>query len=281
MAALGASKITESAVAPIKWFGDEIGKLAMKAPQYVPIPLPGGKDKSISMAGMGSIVGPIKNSLDNMAQQQWVAIWKQFAPKWDMLSQKSIDLQTKTASNMQEAAMYAKDMLSAGKSDNFALNNNARGVLTKHLDSLNNHGWFDRKEDATKLIKSLGDTTNALEIRKILSKLDGLSESKGYGSLVWGKGKVAEGDIDSYIGKGEKIVESANITPIKVTLPGNTTPSDLQVHITTPAVWNNHAKIDTTELDRLLAELKAVPATKDITIEQLTKALKDKNIDIW
>ncbi|NCP77256.1 hypothetical protein GW830_03955 [bacterium] len=57
-----------------------------------------------------------------------------------MLSQKSIDLQTKTASNMQEAAMYAKDMLSAGKSDNFALNNNARGVLTKHLDSLNNHG---------------------------------------------------------------------------------------------------------------------------------------------
>lgn len=39
MAALGASKITEAAVAPIKGFGDEIGKLAMKTPQYIPIPL--------------------------------------------------------------------------------------------------------------------------------------------------------------------------------------------------------------------------------------------------
>lgn len=69
MAALGASKITEAAVAPIHSFGKSIGDLAKSAPQYIPIPLP-GKDKSISMAGMGSIVGPIKNSLDNMSQQQ-------------------------------------------------------------------------------------------------------------------------------------------------------------------------------------------------------------------
>jgi hypothetical protein len=40
MAALGASKITEAAVKPIADFGSEIGKLAMKAPQYIPIPLP-------------------------------------------------------------------------------------------------------------------------------------------------------------------------------------------------------------------------------------------------
>lgn len=41
---------------------------------------------------------------------------------------------------MSEAAIYTKDMLSAGKSEKFALNNNARGVLAKHLDSLNNYG---------------------------------------------------------------------------------------------------------------------------------------------
>lgn len=39
MAALGADDITGAAVAPIQSFGDEIGKLAMKAPQYIPIPL--------------------------------------------------------------------------------------------------------------------------------------------------------------------------------------------------------------------------------------------------
>jgi len=55
MAAFEASKITEAAVKPIADFGSEIGKLAMKAPQYVPIPLPkgsDGKDRSISMAGL-------------------------------------------------------------------------------------------------------------------------------------------------------------------------------------------------------------------------------------
>lgn len=65
MAALGASKITEAAVAPIKWFGDEIGKLAMKAPQYIPIPLPGGK--STSMAGVGTIWTSMSQKVNSMA----------------------------------------------------------------------------------------------------------------------------------------------------------------------------------------------------------------------
>ncbi|OIP55067.1 hypothetical protein AUK10_00115 [Candidatus Gracilibacteria bacterium CG2_30_37_12] len=65
MTALGASKITEAAVAPIKGFGDEIGKLAMKAPQYIPIPLPGGK--STSMAGMSTVGTSISQKVNSMA----------------------------------------------------------------------------------------------------------------------------------------------------------------------------------------------------------------------
>gem|GEM_PF-7102198 len=53
MAALNADEVTKSAVAPIKSFGDEVGKLALKSPQYIPIPLPGGK--STSMAGLSTI----------------------------------------------------------------------------------------------------------------------------------------------------------------------------------------------------------------------------------
>lgn len=40
MAALESSSITASAVAPIAQFGKSIGQLAMKAPQYIPIPIP-------------------------------------------------------------------------------------------------------------------------------------------------------------------------------------------------------------------------------------------------
>ncbi len=68
MAALGSSKITEAAVAPIKWFGDEIGKLAMKAPQYVPIPLPGGKQ--VSMASMQQIWSMPGQALASKAASQ-------------------------------------------------------------------------------------------------------------------------------------------------------------------------------------------------------------------
>ena len=82
MAALGSSKITEAAVAPIKWFGDEIGKLAMKAPQYIPIPL--WKDKqwnnrSISMAGMSSIPNTISSALSQHATSEGGKIWQSFA----------------------------------------------------------------------------------------------------------------------------------------------------------------------------------------------------------
>lgn len=62
MAALGASKITEAAVKPIADFGHSIGELAMKAPQYIPIPLPSknGEKQSISMAGLGSVSSTIQ-----------------------------------------------------------------------------------------------------------------------------------------------------------------------------------------------------------------------------
>lgn len=39
MAALGADDITGAAVKPISDFGDQIGKLAVKLPQYIPIPV--------------------------------------------------------------------------------------------------------------------------------------------------------------------------------------------------------------------------------------------------
>ncbi len=43
MAALGASKITEAAVAPIQSMGTKVGELAKSAPQYMPLPIPGAK----------------------------------------------------------------------------------------------------------------------------------------------------------------------------------------------------------------------------------------------
>lgn len=65
MAALNADEVTKSAVAPIKSFGDEVGKLALKSPQYIPIPLPGGK--SASMASLQSIWSMPQQALSSRA----------------------------------------------------------------------------------------------------------------------------------------------------------------------------------------------------------------------
>lgn len=68
MAALGADDITKAAVAPIKSFGDEVGKLALKSPQYIPIPLPGGH--KVSMAGMQSVPNTISSALSQKASKE-------------------------------------------------------------------------------------------------------------------------------------------------------------------------------------------------------------------
>lgn len=52
MAALGSSAITKTAVEPMATFGNNMGKLALDMPKYMPVPIGGGK--KMSMAGLNS-----------------------------------------------------------------------------------------------------------------------------------------------------------------------------------------------------------------------------------
>lgn len=77
MAALNADEVTKSAVAPIKSFGDKVGELALKSPQYIPIPLPGGS--KVSMAGLQSIPSTIDSTMSQKASKEGWEIWQAFA----------------------------------------------------------------------------------------------------------------------------------------------------------------------------------------------------------
>lgn len=50
MAALKSSDITAKAAGPVMQFGENMGKLAMDMPKYMPIPIGGGK--KMSMEGL-------------------------------------------------------------------------------------------------------------------------------------------------------------------------------------------------------------------------------------
>ena len=77
MAALKASPITEAAVRPISEFGNRLGSFVAKAPQYVPIPLPGGQ--KASMASLPHVMTPIQNKFENVAQQTGVRMGQRVA----------------------------------------------------------------------------------------------------------------------------------------------------------------------------------------------------------
>ncbi|MDD2486818.1 MAG: hypothetical protein PHS92_00400 [Candidatus Gracilibacteria bacterium] len=66
MAALKANEITGKAIAPIAEFGNSIGKLAMDAPKYIPLKVP-GTGKGMSMEGLKSFGGNIERAISNAA----------------------------------------------------------------------------------------------------------------------------------------------------------------------------------------------------------------------
>lgn len=73
MVALKSSEITAEAVKPIADFGSSMGKLAMDMPKYMPIPLgkdKDGKDRKISMHGLGNIGQGISSAIAGSAANQ-------------------------------------------------------------------------------------------------------------------------------------------------------------------------------------------------------------------
>ncbi len=65
MAALKGSEITKEAAAPIASFGEEIGKLAKKLPQYAPI-IP-TKHGAASVSSLPNIATTVRSSIEGQA----------------------------------------------------------------------------------------------------------------------------------------------------------------------------------------------------------------------
>lgn len=67
MAALGSSEITGKAIEPIASFGNNMGKLALDMPKYMPIPIGGGH--KMSMAGLSSASNTITQNFSNKSAE--------------------------------------------------------------------------------------------------------------------------------------------------------------------------------------------------------------------
>lgn len=70
MAALWASKTTESIVQPIAKFGEDVGALAAKAPTYAPI-IPTGNGERMSAASLPTVSSTIRSWFESQAQERW------------------------------------------------------------------------------------------------------------------------------------------------------------------------------------------------------------------
>ncbi|MDD2892274.1 MAG: hypothetical protein PHQ95_04905, partial [Candidatus Gracilibacteria bacterium] len=176
MAALGSSKITEAAVAPIKGFGDEIGKLAMKAPQYVPIPLPGGKDKSITMAGVGSMGSSISSAISSAASKGGMEFGQSFGNS--MASALGLEV-NKTASILKALendatnykqthdtkAQYITRNFETGKLD---ADGYAKDTISRHQLATN----FEKVGIDAKLVEELKKADTVSKIGDVLHKID-------------------------------------------------------------------------------------------------------------
>ncbi|MDD5197356.1 MAG: hypothetical protein PHN60_00685 [Candidatus Gracilibacteria bacterium] len=178
MAALGASKITEAAVQPIKGFGDEIGKLAMKAPQYVPIPLPSkdGKDRSLTMAGVGAMGGSISSAISSAATKGGMEFGQTFGNS--MASAMGLEV-NKTAGILKALendainhnktpdtkAQYIARNFETGKLD---AGGYAKDTISRHQLATN----FEKVGIDTKLVEELKKANDEPKIGEVLHKID-------------------------------------------------------------------------------------------------------------
>ena len=75
MAALWASKTTESIVQPIAKFGEDVGALAAKAPTYAPIiptgRWPDGRQQTMGIAGLAKLWSWIRSGVEDRATRRW------------------------------------------------------------------------------------------------------------------------------------------------------------------------------------------------------------------
>lgn len=214
MAALWSSKITESAVAPIKSFGDQFGKLAANMPKYIPLPIPWSWGKSLSMKSTWNVMAPISNSFENAATSQWTAFWSQFTKNTNELSKEALRVKANKPSTWHEAMTNTKDLFSKWKTQDFINSSLSKEVLIENLTMLNENGWFKDKEAAAKLIKEIQTVSNATELKKKLSELDRLSEGQRYWSILWWKWIVEYWQVDDYMGTWAKeLVSNPDWTP--------------------------------------------------------------------
>lgn len=293
MAALGASKITEAAVAPIKWFGDEIGKLAMKAPQYIPIPLPGkdkdGHQNKINMAGLQNMGQQINSSVAGAAG----ASWTEFGQKFGNSIAGALGYETNKVLQEIDRAIQSKNWIDAiSKLATSPKNDATKEILGGKMDITNQQtrnkisdtlgGIYKLKLEEIESLKKNGTDSAKFdnEIRTIAKN------NKDLSTLIETNGSITEkiGNHHS-TGTGNIIItppdDNHQITVNSITATITPAVAEKAAEGTKSAVPATKAKISNIELGKLLTELKKKSETKDITEAELKAKLATENIDIW
>ncbi|EKD29290.1 MAG: hypothetical protein ACD_78C00454G0004 [uncultured bacterium (gcode 4)] len=162
MAALSADEITGHAVEPIANFGKSVGELAVKAPQYIPLKLP-GMDKGVSIHGMQTIGSNIKTNFETKSQKSGQEFSDKLFGK-NELTNASRELTTKInnlgGQNINKDVINdVKDILKQwGDAKTLSENGITRDAIAAFANKIG--------------IKEVGDLTNQAQMAKIIGDID-------------------------------------------------------------------------------------------------------------
>ncbi|MDP2104009.1 MAG: hypothetical protein Q8K26_03750, partial [Candidatus Gracilibacteria bacterium] len=163
MAALSADEITGHAVEPIANFGKSVGELAVKAPQYIPLKLP-GMDKGISMHGLGQAGGTIASNIQTASGKTGQDFADKIFGKNELTNASREAITTLNSvgkegvKNARAFEALQKVLKTGGNPKELSQNGTAREMIAAAAASLD--------------IKDLGDISNEASMAKAIGRID-------------------------------------------------------------------------------------------------------------
>lgn len=202
MAALSSDEITKRAIDPIAQFWGSIWKLALEAPKYIPLKIPGGGGKSITMAGMWTLWSNIEWAVRQAAIKESWEIWTAFGSKiaeslWYTLDENTRKMKEivglwPKAQTHEWANKYLEDLRqSSWKFSDFVKDSAKRWLYAEGIAKINDDIlWKENKENFIKALKNW----NEQDIKNAIAKIE--SEKKVFWEVwemdIWSSSAVPE-----------------------------------------------------------------------------------------